>query len=147
MNWKKISIERLKAYEARQQSLILIPAQLETLEMSLTAIRSATTDSTPVTGGNGNKREESLLNNIIMREELKENLKIAEKEVEITERGLKHLTREQRRILEAFYIHKTSHGHVERLCDELYLERSRVYELKDDALKIFTIACYGIVEI
>lgn len=145
MNWKKIAIERLKDYETRKQSLETISEQLKTLEMNFTAIRAATTDATAVKPS-GNKREDALIHNIVSREELKSNLEIVKREIETTEKGLKRLSGEQRRILEQFYVYRVN-GHVERLCEELCVERSRVYELKDEALKIFTIACYGVVEI
>ena len=146
MTWKKISIERLKEYEARKEALELIPEQLETLEMSFTAIRAATTDGTPVAGGEGNKRENSLINNIVKREELTRSLDIARREVEVTEKGLAGLTDEQKRVLSLFYIHRTR-NHVERLCEEMCYEKSKIYELKDEALRIFTMATCGVVEI
>lgn len=146
MNWQRISIERLKDYKARCDALESIPEQIETLEQSFTSIRAATLDATAVKGGGGNKREDALINNIAMREELKQNLEIAKREVEITERGLSKLTKDQKLILDKFYIDRT-HGYVEDLCDRLCVERSRVYTLKDDALKKFTMCCYGVIEI
>ena len=146
MNWQKVSIERLRAYPARKNALEIIPEQIKTLEMSFTSIRSATTDGTAVSGGEGNKRETALIDNIVMRDELAQNLKIAEREVAITEKGLAGLTDEQQTIISMFYIERPR-GHVDLLCEKLYLEKSRVYALKEDALKKFTIACYGIVEI
>lgn len=146
MNWKKISIERLREYEARKEALSLIPEQLEALELSFTAIRAATTDGTPVNGGGGNKREDALINNIAKREELKRSLEIAKRETEITEKGLELLTDEQKKILFLFYIHRTR-NHVERLCEELCYEKSKIYELKDEALKIFTMSVCGVVEV
>lgn len=59
--------------------------------------------------------------------------------------GLAVLDGEERLVLERFYIHRAK-GNVERLCDELHLEKSRVYELKDKALRHFTIALYGLTE-
>lgn len=146
MNWQKMSIQRLREYEGRVTSLSLIPEQIRALELSFSAIRSATTDGTPVRGGNGNKREDALLDNIVKREELAVNREIAKREVAITEKGLSVLTEEQRRILHTFFISRPR-DHVGLLCEELCLERSRVYDLKDDALKRFTMACYGVVEI
>lgn len=146
MNWKKISIERLREYEARKEALELIPEQTEALELSFTAIRSATTDGTPIKGGAGNARENALINNIVKREELSRSQEIAKREVEITEKGLALLTDEQRKILYYFYMHRTP-GHVERLCEELCYEKSKIYELKDEALRIFTMAICGVVEV
>lgn len=146
MNWQKISIERLREYEARKQAAESIPEQIETLDMAFTSVRAATTDATAVRGGNGNAREDALINNIVMREELQRNLEIVKREIQTTEKGLAGLTKDQKRILHKFYISRT-HGHVEDLCEELCIERSRVYTLKDEALKSFTMACYGVVEL
>lgn len=145
MDWKKISIDRLRDYEARKQALESIPEQIKTLEANLTSIRSAQTDGIPIRTG-GNRREEILINNIAMREELQNNYDIAKREVEITEKGLDMLTKEQRRILYKFYVSRFP-GHVDALCEELCVEKSRVYTLKDEALKKFAVACYGVVEI
>ena len=146
MNWQKISIERLREYEARKQAAESIPEQIETLNMAFTSVRSAKADATAVRGGNGNAREDALINNIVMREELQRNLDIAMREIQTTEKGLEGLTKDQKRILHKFYIERKP-GHVEDLCAELCIERSRVYTLKDEALKAFTVACYGVVEI
>ena len=145
MNWQKVSIERLKVYEDRKRSAENIPEQLENLKNSFGAIRAASHDATAVKGG-GNTREDALINNIVMREELQRNLDIVISEIGTTEKGLNSLTKEQRLILEKFYICRT-HNYIEDLCEELCVERSRIYTLKDEALKRFTISCYGVVEI
>ena len=145
MDWQKMSIERLRDYRARKEALVIIPEQIEARELNFTAIRAATTDNTAVKGG-GNKRDEALINNIAMREQLKMNLDIAKKEVEITERGLFELTEEQQTVLLRFFVNR-SQKHVDALCDELALEKSSVYKLKDEALRSFTMACYGIVDL
>lgn len=146
MNWQKMSIDRLKEYEARQSALILIPEQIKTLESNFTAIRAARTDGEPVKESSGNKREDALITNIAKRQELERNLKIAEQEAEITAQGLATLTPEERKVLYKFYINRPRR-HVEELCEELNFEKTRVYEIKDIALRKFTRAVYGVVEI
>jgi len=146
MKWNSISEQRLRDYEKRRDALVNIPEQIAILEDQFTAIRSATTDATPVQGGLDNRREEMLINNIEKRKELEFNLKIAKREVKLTERGLKVLTDEERRIIELFYIAK-SRNSVDWICDELLLSRSEFYRRKDEALRKFTIAVYGIVGI
>lgn len=145
MNWAVIAIQRLRDYENRKQSLANIPMQIKTLEMQCEALRSATTDGTPVRGGT-NMREDMLVSNIAKREELKNNYRIAKREVELTEKGLSALTDDERKILELFYINRPR-DYIERLCEELCVERSRVYTLKDNALHKFTVVVYGVVEI
>lgn len=145
MNWQKVSIERLKVYEERKRAVESIPEQIKNLKTSFGAIRAASNDATAVKGG-GNTREDALISNIVMREELKKNYKIAISEIRTTEKGLNVLTKEQRLILDKFYICRTT-NYIEDLCEELCVERSRIYTLKDEALKRFTISCYGVVEI
>lgn len=146
MDWKPAAIQRLKDYETRKNAVQLLDEQIENLNMQFAAIRGARTDGEPVKGSNGNRREDMLLSNIVMRDELKANKQIAGREIEITEKGLAALTKEERRILEVFYISR-SYNHVSRLCQELSVEKSEVYRRKNDALEKFTIACYGVVRI
>ena len=146
LNWCVFSIQRLRDYESRKQAVESLKEQICSLEDKFTAIRSATTDSTPVQGGNDNKREEMLINNIATRDELKNNLKIAKHEIAITEKGLEALTEDEKKILHRFYISR-SKGYVERLCDELFISKTELYRQKDEALKKFTMVCYGIVEL
>lgn len=144
MDWKREAADKLKCYEAKRTSLDRAQAELRRLEDDMTRIRSATTDGTPVSGGTST-REDAMVNNIARREELKLAMKEARAWVKIVDSGLAVLDEEERHILDRFYIHRDK-GNVERLCDELHLEKTRVYELKDKALRHFTLALYGVVE-
>lgn len=145
-NWCVYSIQRLRDYEDKQRAVINLTEQIKVLEEKFTAIRSATTDSTPVQGGTDNRREEMLMYNIATREELKKNLDIIEHDLAITENGLNALTDTELKILTRFYVNRTK-GYVERLCDELFISKTELYRQKDEALKRFTMVCYGIVEL
>lgn len=140
-----IAINRLRDHNARVVALDTIPEQIEALELQYSSIRSATTDSEPVSGGT-NRREDMLVDNILKREMLRSNLEIAEREANITEKALSALTADERRILELFYINRT-HDYIDRLCDELCVERSRVYTMKDEALRKFCLAICGTVDL
>jgi hypothetical protein len=146
INWCIFAIQRLRDYEERKTAINNLTEQIKTLEDKFTAIRAATTDSTPVQGGNENRREQMLIHNIATREELQKNLEITKQEIAITEKGLAALTETEKQILTRFYINRTK-GYVERLCDELYISKTELYRQKEDALKRFTMVCYGIVEL
>lgn len=146
LNWSVFAVQKLRDYEDRKTAVENITEQIKALESRYTAIRSATTDGTPVQGGNENKREEMLIHNISTREELKNNLDIIQREIEVTEKALATLTEEEKLILTRFFILRQK-GYVERLCDELYISKTGLYNKKDVALKKFTLACYGIVEL
>jgi hypothetical protein len=144
MDWKKEAIEKLERYDARKRSIASIHDEITMLELQSVSIRSATADGTPVQGG-GNGREDALLTNKVKREELTRDLALAKLWCKMVERSLDALTSEERLVLDRFYIHRNK-GNVDRLCEELHLERSAVYARRDAALYHFTIAHYGFSE-
>lgn len=145
MDWKREAIDKLRCYAARKNALVSIPQEIRKLEDAFAGIRSATTDGTPVHGG-GSSREDMLLSNIAHRDELERSLRQAKGTVAIVERGLSVLDAEERLVLDRFYIHP-ARGNADRLCEELGIEKASVYRRKESALRRFTIALYGAVEI
>lgn len=145
MNWQTFGVQRLKAYEARQKAVESIPERIKMLELEYTAIKAGIGDGMPKASG-GNKTEDQLVGNIAKREELKSNLEIAQREIALTEKGLSALDDEEKRVLYVFFINRPAR-HVELLCDELHIEKTKLYKLKDEALKKFTMACYAVVEL
>ena len=146
VNWAIFAIEKLKEYESKKTAIDNLTEQIELLEAKFTAIKSAATDSTPIKGGETNKREEMLINNITTREELINNREIIKHEIAMTEKGLAALSETELKILDYFYINRPK-GYIERLCDELYISKTELYRQKDNALKHFTMVCYGIIEL
>ena len=66
MNWKSEAKEKLKRYDAMRLATINIPEEMERLEIDAQSIRSAKTDA-PVVNSGESKREDALLNNIILK--------------------------------------------------------------------------------
>lgn len=144
MNWKKEAVNDLRTYLQRREALENIRERINLLESQFTSLQGVSTD-TPVMGGMS-RQEEKLLNNISERERLQSSLKIVEELVKLTEKGLDVLEKRERQILEGFYFEQVD-NHVEKLCERFHLEKTRLYEIKDIALRKFTIAMYGTVEI
>lgn len=144
MNWKKEAANDLKSYPQRKKSLVNIRDRIKLLEEQFTSLKGISMD-TPVMGGMS-RQEEKMLNNISERECLTFSLKITEGLVELTEKGLAVLEKRERQVLEGFFFEK-SDNNVERLCEKFHLEKTRLYEIKDIALRKFTLAMYGTVEI
>lgn len=142
MNWKKEAQAKLQDLEAMRLATVNIPEEIARLEIDATAIRSARTDATPVRGG-GSRREDALLSNIVHRQELSRTLQQAQLWVSSTERALNVLNNEQKLILHSLYIHPRQDS-MTRLCTELGLEQSSVYRKRDQALRRFMIAYYGL---
>ena len=144
MNWKREAIDKLKNYEAHREALENIPKEIKRLESAYAGIRSAATDGPPVSGG-GDTREDSMLSNIIHRDELKRRLKEARLWVSMVDRALAVLDDEERLVLDRFYIHQVK-GVIEDLCGRLNVEKATVYRRRDNALRRFTIALYGVTD-
>lgn len=144
MNWKKEAENDLRSYERRLMSLENSREKMLALEDQMTATKSGMCDFTPVVGG-GNKAQENMINCIAEIERLKFTIKSVERLVELTEKGLSMLTTEERKVLDLFYINRVK-GHVERLTEELHLESSQIYRIKDAALYKFTTSIYGLID-
>ena len=144
MNWKKEAVEDLKRYACRKEGCLNVADRIQTINASLSSVRGASTNSVPVKGG-GSKVEDWRINTIMERDRLKSNYATLKKLVQLTERGLSQLTSDERHILEKFFVHRGGR-HVDELMEELCYEKTKIYELKDEALYKFTIAMYGIAE-
>lgn len=145
MNWQTFGVQRLKAYETRVKAVETIPERIAMLELEYGAIKGGIGDGMPKAQG-GNKTEEQLIGNIAKREELKNNLEVAKREIMLTEKGLAALTEEEQRVLYVFFVNRP-YKHIELLCEELHVEKTKLYYMKDEALKKFTMASYGVVEL
>ena len=141
MNWISESISDLRLYGQRKRFLENVDSQLIWLEKDFAALKGCATDSEAVDGG-ASRSEDHLLNNIVKRDKLKQNKELAEKFVQTIEKTLYLLPKQQQEILTEFFVDR-SRGHIERLMDKMHVEKSRAYELKDEALHNFTILRYG----
>ena len=144
MRWSNCAIEDLKKYEGMKSSLGNVAERISILNGNFIAIKGQRTDRTPTRGG-GTHWEDFLLNNIVERERLSLLLESNHKLVTIMDRGLSALNKEEHRVLELFFIYK-QRDHIERLCQELSLEKSQIYRIKEQALYKFTMYMYGIQE-
>lgn len=144
MNWKHESMEELREYEAKRAAAESIPEEIRQLKAQMVKL-GGSSNSTPVKGG-GSTWEYRQINLIVKCEKLETSLAYAKDWVAKVEKGLKVLTDEERLILERFYIHSAK-GNVDRLCGELCLEKTAVYTRKDAALRKYTLARYGCMEI
>lgn len=144
MNWKKEAVEDLKNYTCRKEGCLNVADRIQTLNTRLSGTPEMYSNAVPVRGG-GSKAEEWRINTIVERDRLKMSYNNLKKLVQMTERGLNQLSSDERRVLELFFIHRSGR-HVDDLMEELCYEKTRIYELKDEALYKFTVAMYGMTE-
>lgn len=145
MDWKQFAIDKLENYNARKQALSALPMLIAEIDADMSDIRSARTDRITIKATAKNSQEDMLLNCIAKKTELQHNLSRAKKWIQCMDKALAQLQPEERRILELLFIYPAKNN-VDRLCNELCVEKSRVYDKRNKALRRFTIILYGYVE-
>lgn len=120
-------------YKERKTQLQLLPERIATERARLTSIRSASAESETVRGGGGNVRQERDAAILTEIDRLQAELKVAVLEIRTMDRILGTLTDQERRCVELMDLSRQQNA-IDRLCDELGYERSRVYYIYDTAL-------------
>ena len=144
MNWKYESMEELREYEVKRTAAMGIPEEIRQIKAQMVKL-GVSSNSTPVKGG-GSRWEDRQINMIVKLDKLETSLILVKDWITKVERGLSVLNAEERLVLDRFYINQEK-GNVDRLCGDLHLEKSAVYERRDKALRRYTLARYGCVEI
>lgn len=142
MDWRNESVWELRHLEAKRASISDIREELRVLEQRMTAIRSATSDSTPFSGG-GSGREDQLLTWITEKDALEATLAVAEMQVDMIDRALGSMTKEDLEILDLCYIHEKI-GNINKLCEVLCCDVSTVYRKRNRAIRDYTIRRRGL---
>lgn len=147
-DYKAIALSDLHAYPARKAALQNLKDKIVALQERFDGLSSASADAVPVQGG-GNRQEDRMIDNIVERERLALNYAVDLKCVEIMERGLSVLSEDERRIVLAFAeAHRGGDRYVaDHLAAEMNMDRSTIYRMRNDALRQYTLACYGVTDL
>lgn len=144
MDLKKEAEGELREYEAKRSALCSLLEEIAQLKAEAYRPGGAS-NSVPVNGG-GSVWEDRQINLLMKREKMEAALQYVQDWVRKVERGLTKLDDEQRLVLDRFYMNP-ARGNVDRLCEELCLEKTAVYNRRDAALRKYTIARWGCVEV
>lgn len=145
MDFRREAIDKLRCYTAKRESLARSEREIRRLEMEFIRTKSASSGCAPVHGGTS-RQEDAMINNISLRTELENAMKLTREWLDIVDGALASLDDEDRRVLELMCIRK-ARGNLDRLCAELHIEHSTAYRRRDAALRRFTMSLYGVVEI
>ena len=143
MDWKREAKAELRDLPMMREAINNIPERIQMIEAKKTSLQ-ASSDSTPVQGG-GNRNEDRLLDLIVEGERLKYALQAHQLRLKLIERGLAALNETDQLVVKTFAEHRSGEA-VDILTATLYVERSRVYQMWDTALRRYTIAEYGLTE-
>ena len=144
MDWKREAINDLRCHEKRKAALESLADEIRELRGRTYGSSSPAADAVPVQGGSSTA-EGRWIDAIDELERKKEAWRITKRRVEAVERGLAALNEQQRIILDVFFMNRVQGG-ADYLAEKLHLERTRVYELRESAIRDFTMARYGVVD-
>ena len=142
-DWKKSAECDLKDYNKQKAAIKNLSDRIKVIDSNMTALKGKAFDSIPKRGGISHY-EDHLIESIVLKDKLKRNLEFTKDCIELIDRGRGDITEEQRKILYMFYM---GGGGFRRVMDEFHIEQAMAYRRKDEALRDFTIAMYGIAEI
>ena len=140
MSWKKDAQERLNRYEAFCMAYRNIPLEIKRLEMEIQSARTVKFDH--VSGEGIGRGEDRLLNNIALRKRLQWSFEQTKRWLDVTNHALEALNRDDRKLLQRVHVNQEQES-VERISEELGVERSSVYRRLDRILGKFALALYG----
>ena len=141
MNWKLEAREKLQSYPTRRASCDSLKNELRRLEYEAEGLKSPTLGESVQLSHSA--QDDRIVTNLVHRKELEQRLRETELWLETVDGALSALTEQERLILRRMYM-EGGRGNLDRLCQELELEKSMVYRRRDGALERFTSALYGI---
>ena len=142
MNLREQVVERLCNYEIMCVAVKNLQEQICYLKQQQEGIHAVRTDRV-VVKYHQERSEDRLLENIEQRQKLEIALKNTRQWLQIVDRALQALSKDEQMILQICYIHKTPRAVVE-LCRLLQMEKSSVYRKRDKALDRLALALYGV---
>ena len=145
MNWQKEAIEDLKNYNNLKEGIKSLKLRINSLNNNYKAIKTGDFSMQKVQGGKNKSSDERLIDNIAQRERLALVLKADQMLAERIEQGLQDLNEQERLVIEELVIKDKKNAIIE-LSRTLAYEKSKIYTMRNEAIKKFTIFMYGITE-
>lgn len=146
MSYKDYIVKELRNLQSERDALKSLPEQIKTIEMEITLIKATDYDRIIVSGGGENIKEQKLIEKLAQKQEREMDYEITKRKVKELEDALFGLTKEQQLILDQMYIRRRYKA-VELLSEELNLEKTRIYDMKDEALIELARRKYGQVKL
>lgn len=139
-NFKQEARRRLACYHTRRQSIQNLEAEIRRLEAAAERLGSVQYDAVRVKGGGD--REEALLRNIALRDELKQRLSDTRQWVAVMDGALGMLEEEERTAVE-IYISQEQYA-ADLLAERMGVDRTTAYRRARRALVRFTEVLFGL---
>ena len=138
--WKQVAIYDLKRYANLETSINSIKDKIAALDIQLEG-KGISYDTISVAGGSVSV-EDKYVNCIALKENLEKQLRINMLDKLAVARAIESLSKEEQQILRYAYINRTAKP-IKSIMELCCVEKTRAYQLRDNALRNFTLAMYG----
>jgi hypothetical protein len=136
-------IQELKDYALWKDSLEIIPQRIAEIDERMQSLGGGKTD-TPVKNSGTNKQEEKLCQCIDEKTELLKTLESRTKKKEYIEKGLAHLTEEEQKALDIFYMRSLGYGEAVNVAMiEMNMSEKSVDRTRRSALRKYSLCEFG----
>ncbi len=137
MDWKACAIDDLRRYKLMKTGIV-------NCREKIGAISEAAASGRAAIKNNGARHTDSrIIDAIVEVDRLTYNINATEKILRTIERALRAISKEEKFILEKFYISSVP-ANMQELKKSLGYEQRSIYRMRDNALLNFTLAMYGI---
>ena len=135
-----MAIYDLKRYANLDTSISSIKDKIAALDVQLEG-KGISYETISVAGG-GVILEDKYVNCIALKENLEKQLRVNMLDKLAVTRAIESLSKEDQQILRYAYINRTTKA-IENIMELCCVEKTRAYQLRDNALRNFTLAMYG----
>lgn len=138
------ALEDLRNYRIMLRSVENLAEKIALLDERMKQTRTVRITDMPPNHGIGERTvDDTWIDCIVEKENIALSLSLERKRIALIDRGLEALTDDERLVLTKFYIDRTPR-YMDELCDALHVERTKIYNIREDALRKFTLMEYGI---
>ena len=129
MDWKKETIEELRKHGVRRAAVGSLRQKIDILETDFGRLKAV-------------QSEDRLINNLMERDRLTDQLQITKAYIRWMDTALRQLSAEEKTVLEYFFIDRPE-DYIDQLCERLGCEQAQVYRIKDRALRELAMRLYA----
>lgn len=140
--WERLAIDSLRNIQIKRKSLDNVEERLDKIRDELSGLKGTAASLAPAVGGILNKEEARRIDCVTLERELSKSLQELKNDIESFDNAWIGLDENEQIVLTRFFIFRTK-DYIDRLIDELNYEKSKIYEIKDEALYKFTMYLYG----
>lgn len=142
MDYIKEAIEQLRDYTLMIVAVATMQEQLEALKLEKDNIKAQVITREP-RGGGSTEPDDKIANNIFKRKVIINNIVATNKKIKCIDKSLAQLGTDEQKVLNRMFIIGCNNA-INDLSRELNISKSQIYRIKEQAIRRFARAMFGV---